>query len=334
MTGTREQMVMAEPGPTGLKPLTISVIIPTLNRPEALLQTLEDLNEQTRPPDEIIVVDQSRDEAGHLLDQEPALRKFLRVRYLQQAEPNAQMARNRAICEARGEILLLLDDDLRLGRTFVEDHLRNYEADPTLDGVAGQVLLVGQKPTRELPPAYYWPGNGWMFFPMNFADRRPTVNWPSCNASIRREVALKVGGFDEHFERNTFDDTEFSWRLQQYGARLIYDPAPSVVHLRVPSGGRRPRGRGPYLWADSEAWGVFFYFWRKCFGVRRVWRHVWWHVRHLIFRKAVLLRPHWFAINCYHLLAGYRWASRRLRQGPRHLKTAPLSVATPKANGA
>ncbi len=298
---------------------TISVVIPTLNRPEALRQTLEDLSKQTRLPDEIIVIDQSRDDQGNLLDQVAALAEFPKLRYIQQAVPNAQKARNRAICEARGEVLLLLDDDVRLAPTFIEGHLHNYEADPTLDGVAGQVLLPGQQPTLELPPSYRWPANGWMFFPLNFAERRPTINWPSCNASVRRELARKIGGFDEHFARNACDDTEFSWRLHQAGARIVFDPLPSVVHLQVKSGGQRPRGVNRFVWGDTEYWGVLFYFWRKCFGVHRVWRHVWWFIRHLVFRKAVLLRPHWFIVNCYHVIAGYRWAGRRLREGPLYL---------------
>lgn len=310
-----------------VKTLAISVIIPTLNRPKALLDTLEDLNRQTRRPDEIIVVDQSHDDGGHLIDQSPAMAHIANLRYLQQSVPNAQKARNWAICEAHCDVLLLLDDDLRFGPTFIESHLRNFESDPTLDGTVGQVLLVDQQPTREMPAMYFWPGNGWMFFPMNYAERAPIINWPSCNASIRRDVALKVGGFDEHFERNACDDTEFSWRLHQYGARLIYDPLPSVLHLRVPSGGRRPRGRNPYVWGDTEYWGVLFYFWRKCFGVHVVWRHVWWYVRHLILRKAVLLRPHWFLVNCYHAAAGFFWVGRRLRQGPKHLNCHPSRPA-------
>lgn len=298
---------------------TISVLIPTLNRPEALRQTLQDLGNQTRRPDEIIVIDQSRDEQGILLDQAPALTQIVPLHYLQQAEANAQKARNRAICEAKSDVLLLLDDDVRLGPSFIEAHLRNYEADPTLDGVVGQVLLVGQQPTTQLPPAYDWPGNGWMFFPLNFAERRPTINWPSCNASIRRELARKVGGFDEHFARNACDDTEFSWRLHLAGARIVFDPVPSVLHLQVPSGGQRPSGVNQFVWGDTNYWGVLFYFWRKCFGVHVVWRHIWWYIRHLIFRKAVLLRPHWFVVNCYHMIAGFRWAGERLRQGPRYL---------------
>jgi GT2 family glycosyltransferase len=304
-------------------PLTVSVIIPTYNRPAALLQTLEDLREQTRPPDAILVVDQSRDDNGAPLDLAAAVGQFPRVRYIYQEEPNAQKARNRAIAAAKGDILILLDDDVRLGRTFVECHLRNYEQDPTLDGVAGQVLSKNVPPTRELPDSYQWPGNGWMFFPLNFAERRPTINWPSCNASVRRSVALKVGGFDENFVRTHCDDTEFSWRLHQHGARIVFDPDASVVHLLVQSGGRRPQAFNRFVWADTEGWGVLFYFWRKCFGVRVVWRHVWWFVRRLILRKAVVLRPHWFVVNLYYLVSGFRWAGKRLKEGPRYLKCEP-----------
>src|SRR5262245_43272616 len=134
--------------------LAVTVIIPTYNRPEALLQTLEDLAVQTRPPDEILVVDQSRDDGGKAVDQSTAVQQFPRVRYIYQQEPNAQQARNRAIREAKGDILILLDDDVRLAPTFVTNHLRNYEQDPRLDGVAGQVLVKDEKPTSELPASF------------------------------------------------------------------------------------------------------------------------------------------------------------------------------------
>jgi len=74
-----------------------------------------------------------------------------------------------------------------------------------------------------------------MFFPLNFSERRPTINWPSCNASVRRELARKVGGFDEHFARNACDDTEFSWRLHLAGARIVFDPCPASSICRFPA---------------------------------------------------------------------------------------------------
>lgn len=303
--------------------MKVSVIIATYNRFEALRQSLRDLSLQTRLPDEVIVVDQSRDEHGQPLDRGRELAGFERVRYIHQAVPNAQRARNHAIGIATGEILLLLDDDVRVPPTFVATHLRNYEIEPDLDGVAGQTLEPGQQPVHELPKSYYWPNNGWMFLPLNFAKRGPAVNWPSCNGSIRREMAERVGGFDEQFVRTYCDDTEFSWRLHLHGARIVFDPEASLIHLKVQAGGKRPTGRNSHVWADTEYWGTLFYFWRKCFGVHRVWRHVWWYVRYLIFRKAVLVRPHWLIVNLYHLAAGFHWAGRRLREGPRYLGSDP-----------
>jgi GT2 family glycosyltransferase len=309
--------------------LTVSVIIATYNRLEALQQTLRDLAAQTRPADEILVIDQSRDDEGRPLPRVDQLPPVPGLRYCHQPVPNAQTARNRGIREARGQILLFVDDDVRLPPDFVASHLRNYERDLELDGVAGQTLDVGQAPTMELPPAYSWPHNGWMFFPLNFAERRPTINWPSCNASVRRERALRVGGFDEQFIRTWFDDTDFSWRLHQSGARIVFDPAASAVHLKVPSGGKRPAGLNTLVLGDTENWGIRFYFWRKNFGLLPVWRHIWYHVRGMICRKVLLVRPHWLLRAVWHLLAGYRWASRRLRQGPLYLDPCPSESSSP-----
>jgi GT2 family glycosyltransferase len=161
-----------------------------------------------------------------------------------------------------------------------------------------------------------------MFFPLNFSRRAPTSNWPSCNASIRRELAIRVGGFDEQFVRTWWDDADFSCRLRQCGARIVFDPTASLVHLKVPSGGKRPSGNSRFVWADAEYWGVLFYFWRKNFGLFRVWRHVWWYVRHLICRRALVRRPHWLAVNICYLFAGLRWSSKRLAEGPIQLKPA------------
>jgi GT2 family glycosyltransferase len=308
------------------RPLTVSVVIATYNRFEALHQTLRDLAAQQRPADEVLVIDQSQDAEGRPLPCADRLPPVPGLRYAHQPVPNAQAARNRGIREARGDILLFVDDDVRLPPDFVACHLRNYEQDPGLDAVAGQTLDVGQAPTTELTPSCHWPHLGWMFFPLNFAERQPTVNWPSCNASVRRELALRVGGFDEQFVRTYFDDTDFSWRLHQAGARVVFDPTASAVHLKVPSGGKRPAGLNALVLADTENWGTRFYFWRKNFGLLRSWRHVALYLRGLICRKVLLVRPHWLAVAVWHLVAGYCWASRRLRQGPLCLDPSPADL--------
>jgi GT2 family glycosyltransferase len=295
---------------------TISIVIPTFERRGALVTLLDDLSRQTRLPLELIVVDQS------LLEpfDEGAVADSLRplVRCLRQAVPNAQVARNRGIAEAAGTIILLLDDDMRVGERFVESHLANYLADPELAGVAGQVLKQGQKETLVPGPESRWPVDGWMMLPLNYAARRDAINWPSCNASIRRKWAIRIGGFDENFVRTWFDDSDFSWRLHQAGARVVFDPACSAVHLKVPSGGKRPTSRDRWVLADTESWGGMFYFWRKNFGLCRVWRHVARTFKRNFCRICFLARPDQFLRAAGTMLAGYRWASARLHEGPRY----------------
>jgi GT2 family glycosyltransferase len=303
----------------------VSVLIATYNRPAALRQTVADLAAQTRPPDEIIVVDQSHDEQGRPLDQRDRLPALACLRYLRQSPPNAQRARNRAIREARGDILVLVDDDVRVPPDFLAAHLRSYE-DAAIDGVAGQVLEPGQAPTAVLPREFGWPHNGWMFLPLHYALPCEAINWPSCNGSVRRRAALAVGGFDEQFVRTWNDDSDFSWRLHRAGFRVVFNPAATLVHLKVPSGGRRPGGPNRYVLADTEFWGTLFYFWRKNFGLHRVWRHFASYLRRLVCRKVLLVRPHLLAVAVYHCAAGYFWASRRLREGPIYLRDEPTSA--------
>jgi GT2 family glycosyltransferase len=258
------------------------------------------------------------------------LEGFDGLRYVYQTLPNAQAARNHGILAAQGDVVLLIDDDVRIPPDFVANHLRNYELQPDLDGVSGQTLDPGQQPTSELPPCFSWPNNGWMFFPLNFSEKRRTINWPSCNGSVRRQTALSIGGFDEQFTRTWYDDTDFSWRLHAAGAKIVFDPSASLVHLKVPSGGKRPSGNDQYVLFDPESWSVIFYFWRKNFGLMRVWRHVAHYMRGHLCRKAFVRRPHHFVAACLNFLKGYHQSSGKLRMGPRYLCTR-CSDATPSS---
>jgi len=295
---------------------TISTIVVSYGRSGILAQTISDLLEQARQPDEIIVVHQCPEASdgteclrtwgkeGKILLHEPDL-------------PHAEKARNWAISKARGKYLLFLDDDIRAPRDLVERHLVNYERDPTLDGVVGQILEPNQQPTMEIPFHCKWKRIGWMFFPLNYAERIPVVNWPSTNSSLRRDLAVRSGGFDEQFDRTWFDDTDISCRLRKLGAKLVFDPSASIIHLKHPGGGRR-NVSSSNLWMDRHAWAIYFYFWRKNFGLFKVMPALWWNVRYIILRRAVVSHPLRFGENVRHLISGYHMASQRLREGPRY----------------
>lgn len=105
--------------------MTVSVIIPTYNRAQLLTQAIDCLLEQTRVPDEIIVVDDgSTDNTLEVL-----ARYGPPVRVIQQENAGPGIARNRGIEAATGDLLAFLDSDdtldpesIRKRAEYLENH--------------------------------------------------------------------------------------------------------------------------------------------------------------------------------------------------------------------
>lgn len=87
-------------------PEAVSVIICTYNCAHFLRQCLESVTQQTRPPDEVIVVDDgSKDETPEVVA------AFRSVRYLRQENAGKAAAFNRGFAAAKGDIICHLDAD-------------------------------------------------------------------------------------------------------------------------------------------------------------------------------------------------------------------------------
>ena len=218
-----------------------SVVIPSYRRTVYLRDSLADLARQRGVAFECLVVLQTQPTSAELHELHAALPDKLRVFYV--AEANASLARNVGLREARGEIVLFLDDDVRLpDPDFLAKHLRNFE-DPTVPGVYGQVLERGQAPIGEPEPAAIETDWGWHKLPANYGHRCRTRNGASNNLAVRREWAIAVGGMDAWFERGARrEETEFNLRYTKRYGPLVFDPEASLVHLSA-DGGSRAWGR-------------------------------------------------------------------------------------------
>ncbi|NIT60625.1 MAG: glycosyltransferase, partial [Aliifodinibius sp.] len=87
--------------------LNISIIIPTFNRKNLLERALTSVTTQTRPTEEIIVVDDgSEDETESLVR-----KQFPDVRYFRQQNRGVSSARNLGIRQATGNWIAFLDSD-------------------------------------------------------------------------------------------------------------------------------------------------------------------------------------------------------------------------------
>lgn len=89
--------------------MKLSVIIPTWNRAERIAGALESVLSQTRPPQEIIVVDDGSSDATR----ETIAREFPEIRYCHQANRGVSSARNTGIAMASGDWIAFLDSDDR-----------------------------------------------------------------------------------------------------------------------------------------------------------------------------------------------------------------------------
>jgi glycosyltransferase involved in cell wall biosynthesis len=121
----------------------LSIIIPTYNRSAMLRQTLDSILAQTVPLDstEVIVSDDcSTDDTRQVLneyrDRMPSMRVFHQEKNLRHAA-NWEFLQG----EARGEFIFILCDDDAIAPDFVESYLGQFEDDPTLDMVLGDIQL-------------------------------------------------------------------------------------------------------------------------------------------------------------------------------------------------
>jgi GT2 family glycosyltransferase len=206
----------------------LSVVIPTYQRRESLLRLLASLRGQTLPADAfevIAAVDGSTDGTAE------AVRGFAAPYTLTALEgPNRGRARacNAGIRAAVGAVVVLLDDDMEASTGFLAAHARAHEG-------PGERAVVGAAPivvSPESPPFVRYMANGFRSRLERLAQAGYKVRFRDAytgNFSARREVLLKVGGFDESFRVYGHEDYELALRLQAAGVELTYS-ADALAH--------------------------------------------------------------------------------------------------------
>lgn len=208
---------------------SISIIIPTLDRVEYVEAMVRSLMGQTNRALEIIVVDQG---------EKSGLERLKGIQYIHVEPCGPAAARNIGASRAKGEILLFVDDDGRIGPDFVEKHLSWYQYD-FVDVVHGGVQQDGQ----QLPDEPDLPAGAdaaeWLRHSPNCRRRQMCIGLASGNFSVRRNKFFDAGGFDERFGR--CEDKDLGLRLFRAGCVIIYDPEPLFTHLRAPEGTRSRR---------------------------------------------------------------------------------------------
>ncbi|MBL7198132.1 MAG: glycosyltransferase family 2 protein [Candidatus Omnitrophica bacterium] len=222
--------------------MKVSVVICTYARPEAANRLLIELKRQRYKDFEVLVVYQG--DKGDIGKIKNSIETFFPVRYYYEAIPNLPHARNVAIEQASGEIIIFLDDDSRPRDTLIETHLSDYN-DSAVAIVGGRIL--GERYEENVPESkigMFREFDGCAYGGFDKDVRCEVMHVRGVNMSVRRNVALKIGGFDERFEGAAeYEDLDFSLRVLRKGYKIIFDPLAVVEHIFFPFGGCRKKSK-------------------------------------------------------------------------------------------
>jgi glycosyltransferase involved in cell wall biosynthesis len=135
---------------------------------------------------------------------------------------SAAVARNRGARYATGEVVLFIDSDCVAAPDLIERLLVHYAAGRNV--VGGSVALGGDD---------YWMQCDHMLIFADFLPSAPAgerVFLPSGNCSIRRELFLSLGGFDQGFPGAAGEEVDLCLRLREHGQQLYFEPRACVAH--------------------------------------------------------------------------------------------------------
>lgn len=226
----------------------VSVIIPSRNAKVLIAQVMEGLLNQTDYPEmEIIVVDNGTDDPEVL-----ALYEKWRngpVPFCADIRPgpfNFSSAVNRGITLARGEVFLLLNNDIEIQE---QDWLKEMVSclDYPNTGIVGAKLLY---PDRTIQHVGVIAGLGGLAGHW-FIGEKPDYPGPMSRLKVRQSLSVvtgacylisrrcwdAVGSFDEEKFAIAYNDVDFCLRAVNNGIRVIWTPFAELIHHESASRG-------------------------------------------------------------------------------------------------
>lgn len=263
--------------------VTFSLVIPTCNRSESLRRLLESIGRIAIPfasQVEVIVVDNgSVDGTAALLAEEGIRPANVSFTALTEQRKGKACALNRGLGSAKGDFLLVLDDDVVVAPDLVIRHLDGYRGG-VFDALQGRILPGVDFDGKPADSARLREYN----IPLNdYGDEHREIRGlTGTNMSFKRKVLDKVGYFDPRLGPGASgfsEDTEFSMRIRKAGFKIGYTPDAVVFHELDPARYGKTYNRGvqfrkglsrsiyrhdsivfrvvPYLVADCVRYGIY-----------------------------------------------------------------------------
>jgi GT2 family glycosyltransferase len=224
-----------------------ALVIPNWNGARWLGGCLDAVAAQTRPPDELVVVDgASADESLAILAEHPAAPRVIRL----DENLGFGAAANRGIAGVDAEAVALINTDVVLAPDWLERAVGALAADPAAAAVATKMVALDD-PGRIDDTGDFLRRDGAALQRGRF--KRDSGRWDAAGevwgacagaAVYRREAVVALGGFDERFFMY-LEDVDLALRLRMAGWRCRYEP---VVARHASEGSSRALPRSLTGW--------------------------------------------------------------------------------------
>ncbi|MFA5356550.1 MAG: glycosyltransferase [Candidatus Omnitrophota bacterium] len=267
--------------------MKISIVIPTLNRRERLLNVFEDLKKQSYGDFEVVILDGgSKDATEELCN---SYKKYFDVRFYLQKKPGIVAAMNEALEYCTGDIFTRTDDDVEIPPDWLKEITAVFSRFPDAGGATGPTIIPAEKlDNRDLtlfnkkisePRNIFWKifkavyhdyfMEGEPFAVSRFyrcgafslgsnyelsRELKDTIAvdyLESCNWSVKLELIRRIGGFDQRYGGlSEYFEADAVYRVKRLGFKMYFNPRAGIRHL-VDKGGNFKARSGTFGRANN-----------------------------------------------------------------------------------
>lgn len=207
---------------------SISILVPTRNRPEMLVRCLESLDRVATADTQIIVIDQSE---SHAAVEDLPLLSRARLCVLRSDSPGKSRALNTGLTVCRSDLVAAVDDDITVDEDWLARGIQLMQQRPEIDLAFGLVRAAPGQPDDVFIPE---------FLPHRFAlvrsrrELRLPLAGMGANVFIRRRALEAVGGWDSSrgpgAQSKSGDDWDLAYRVLRSGGTVSVAPQIAATH--------------------------------------------------------------------------------------------------------
>lgn len=270
--------------------MTVSIIIPTIGRQDELYRLLDSFAIQSKMPDQIIIIDQNKENNNE------SLRKYidqLPIVYVHADFQSLTKARNLGVTYATSDIIGFLDDDIILEQDYIAAVLSFFHKNRTALGVQGLITNFDEGHVKKIGNMFLYTCYRYMalLFFLNRSGKRnklllsarnvyasniarvQTCEWMSGIGNYKRQV-FTTYAFDESLGGYALgEDKLFSYPIhQQHPGTLYISPAIRCEHHHAETG--RPTDE---RWVQMRVDNTY-YIWKTLCAHKGIlaWLAFWW----------------------------------------------------------